>query len=232
MRGEQASMSMFSPSVTGSPPLARGTASDTSLPCGIPGITPACAGNRGRDSTDKPVSRDHPRLRGEQSAEAAQGDISKGSPPLARGTAFLSTVFGFVDRITPACAGNRYSTVLRCRITWDHPRLRGEQMNLQTKGENIQGSPPLARGTVVPSGRAAVNNRITPACAGNSCWRWPRRSNSRDHPRLRGEQSPNVIFITSNPGSPPLARGTASVPLPVCAIAWITPACAGNRENA
>ena len=200
---------MFSPSVTGSPPLARGTASDTSLPCGIPGITPACAGNRGRDSTDKPVSRDHPRLRGEQSAEAAQGDISKGSPPLARGTAFLSTVFGFVDRITPACAGNRYSTVLRCRITWDHPRLRGEQMNLQTKGENIQGSPPLARGTATIPCYTSVCAGITPACAGNRLRGVAVKGAERDHPRLRGEQSYSNGKQFNVEGSPPLARGTA-----------------------
>ena len=52
------------------------------------------------------LSRDHPRLRGEQGLSPASVCNATGSPPLARGTVFLRFENLIVDGITPACAGN------------------------------------------------------------------------------------------------------------------------------
>ncbi len=69
---------------------------------------------------------------------------------------------------------------------------------------------------------------ITPACAGNRGCSGPPRRPARDHPRLRGEQ----VRVCSRPapraGSPPPARGTASIRSLMEARLGITPACAGN----
>ena len=55
-------------------------------------------------------------------------------------------------------------------------------------------------------------------------------ANSRDHPRLRGEQCIVYRPYFFNLGSPPLARGTDNVAKCPPPARGITPACAGNRR--
>ena len=151
---------------------------------------------------------DHPRLRGEQRADTRTVYCSPGSPPLARGTGFLRAPTKSGTGITPACAGNSKHVVCDARQLWDHPRLRGEQIDVIDAYYLIWGSPPLARGTACAAIPRHGRARITPACAGNSISSTAVPSAARDHPRLRGEQK--------TPSGP-------LVPAP-----WITPACAGN----
>ena len=73
------------------------------------------------------ISKDHPRVCGEQEFLICLKHLLLGSPPRVRGTA--NNIFSplFTPRITPACAGNRIyisSRILRFR---DHPRVCGEQ---------------------------------------------------------------------------------------------------------
>ena len=151
----------------GSPPLARGTESFPS-PCVLRRrITPACAGNSKVLALFARIAGDHPRLRGEQFLQPPACAGGLGSPPLARGTDILSPIACRKARITPACAGNRYLLSLVRSLARDHPRLRGEQQELNHRAGMIEGSPPLARGTVVRVCACRYFFRITPACAGN-----------------------------------------------------------------
>ena len=115
-------------------------------------------------------------------------EANKGSPPLARGTVIHPHPLKAHHRITPACAGNsmQNSAVLRCLR--DHPRLRGEQVHMFDLHRHTQGSPPLARGTVLDGQKVYDSVGITPACAGNSKSDAEFFMHIRDHPRLRGEQ--------------------------------------------
>ena len=70
MRGEQTVGTVVYFTAKGSPPLARGTVLKQLYDYGDGGITPACAGNRVGFAFPLLLSRDHPRLRGEQSAGA------------------------------------------------------------------------------------------------------------------------------------------------------------------
>ena len=106
LRGEQTAVHLFSFLRLGSPPLARGTAGDRRFFKPLPGITPACAGNRALPSAPADTTEDHPRLRGEQFDKVLQEKTEAGSPPLARGTAIASPLRLSMRRITPACAGN------------------------------------------------------------------------------------------------------------------------------
>ena len=168
LRGEQDLLREKAEIAAGSPPLARGTVSKVIVPLDTVGITPACAGNSWDRLSGTYRAEDHPRLRGEQH-QALPVCLCRAG-------------------ITPACAGNS----ALCRIfppaRRDHPRLRGEQTRCTRCMASIVGSPPLARGTAQVGGNRNMQDRITPACAGNSLITAANHIKSRDHPRLRGEQ--------------------------------------------
>ena len=107
LRGEQQPEPQNGLFPAGSPPLARGTATIFAVDNNAFRITPACAGN----SCAAPIFRgrrgDHPRLRGEQKEMLNLRTHTRGSPPLARGTAHSGALSRGTRRITPACAGNR-----------------------------------------------------------------------------------------------------------------------------
>ena len=109
LRGEQSCFFVNSPTILGSPPLARGTAVVRAVRVAAYGITPACAGNSALCRIFPPARRDHPRLRGEQHTGDFYGKPFVGSPPLARGTGNQFSIGRRRCRITPACAGNRNS---------------------------------------------------------------------------------------------------------------------------
>ena len=130
----------------GSPPLARGIQLWRQPSNLESGITPACAGNTLLLRTNETSSWDHPRLRGEYGSRLKHREVSKGSPPLARGIRNLRRSFPTTRRITPACAGNTCVRDSYVSIKQDHPRLRGEYDLGQGLLLQAIGSPPLARG--------------------------------------------------------------------------------------
>ena len=140
-------------------------------------------------------SRDHPRLRGEQACQKWEGEPKMGSPPLARGTEIPPRAFRARRRITPACAGNSSHLYRSRRNGGDHPRLRGEQVYPTPAIPARGGSPPLARGTALDKLKPSWRTRITPACAGNSNGKIGVFLLSRDHPRLRGEQTKKRLVV-------------------------------------
>ena len=71
-------------------------------------ITPACAGNRGQQAFRVIAGEDHPRVCGEQASSSLQRTTNPGSPPRVRGTGIFLQSLLRRDRITPACAGNRF----------------------------------------------------------------------------------------------------------------------------
>ena len=110
-----------------------------------------------------------------------------GSPPLARGILCDNAHINKVDRITPACAGNTASG-RTARIPYlDHPRLRGEYGDMSCNPQVVMGSPPLARGIRGKETKSNRQQRITPACAGNTLKGEKSFQMVWDHPRLRGE---------------------------------------------
>ena len=106
--------------------------------------------------------------------------------------------------------------------------MRGEQSAFSRSKSLCTGSPPLARGTGTGSESIKDFGGITPACAGNSFLPASFYIQSRDHPRLRGEQLKTISREIMSGGSPPLARGTAPWVRPYAQVQRITPACAGN----
>ena len=146
--GEQYARSAFFASLLGSPPRVRGTATSTGAHLRLPGITPACAGNRGVSFADSFFLTDHPRVCGEQLSGDVQAILMEGSPPRVRGTVAASLPRPCRVRITPACAGNSMIAEKRIINQEDHPRVCGEQLYWRDFPLLLIGSPPRVRGTV------------------------------------------------------------------------------------
>ena len=156
------------------------------------------------------------------------GDAT-GSSPRARGT--VPDRFGglYGHGIIPACAGNSRSDSPTGSASWDHPRVRGEQVDTNILAQQTPGSSPRARGTGVAVFQALRLSGIIPACAGNRSRHACTKAIRRDHPRVRGEQQPASNSVAPVRGSSPRARGTDVAPDHGHLRCGIIPACAGNR---
>ena len=166
MRGEKVGLTERTVKPEGSPPHARGKEFVTNRLIPPLGITPACAGKRQIRRMMRLYWRDHPRMRGEKSNSSSEtGDI-EGSPPHARGKGRRRPRHDRDRGITPACAGKRQCRTPKARLSWDHPRMRGEKQQPVPLHRFIQGSPPHARGKDFRDDDGNLLTGITPACAG------------------------------------------------------------------
>ena len=92
--------------------------------------------------------------------------MNPGSPPLTRGKVQQHVRKHFGDRITPAYAGKSKGEQKDEKTNRDHPRLRGEKLDLGFKRWDKDGSPPLTRGKVDYCDHLYLDSGITPAYAG------------------------------------------------------------------
>ena len=131
--------------------------------------------------------RDHPRMRGEDRDVWESTAMDLGSPPHARGRLERQSVYGAMERITPACAGKTRREVGTMGKNSDHPRMRGEDWLDLASPAHVSGSPPHARGRLARPGQPRARLGITPACAGKTNPLTGGFWSSSDHPRMRGE---------------------------------------------
>jgi len=166
--GEQMSSGIFEFAGKGSPPPLRGTVWFVMVPAAKYRITPAPAGNRPARHGFAVLCQDHPRPCGEQCNNGRLFLPRSGSPPPLRGTDSASSTNGQNHRITPAPAGNSRLLPGSSAPLQDHPRPCGEQPVQQNIAGVALGSPPPLRGTDPGLNKVVIDNRITPAPAGNS----------------------------------------------------------------
>ena len=229
MCGEQAAGGYGHPHPVGSPPRVRGTEHAHHEMEYSRRITPACAGNRDMEQAFPWLVEDHPRVCGEQCLLSPSRHLRQGSPPRVRGTVHGHPFGLFLGRITPACAGNRFSQFHKRDCRKDHPRVCGEQLPFRAVFRPFRGSPPRVRGTDIDNTKWEDIFGITPACAGNRYWWRTGTRKPRDHPRVCGEQDAGGKKGARLSGSPPRVRGTGEEAEPIPVACRITPACAGNR---
>ena len=196
--------------ISGSPPHARGRQKSHQRRIPNLRITPACAGKTITPGRSGTPGRDHPRMRGEDSASGPAGRASSrdhprmrgedldglgpewrygGSPPHARGRRVPDIARPSFLGITPACAGKTFSARKSEPRSRDHPRMRGEDSSGGISGPWEPGSPPHARGRPTGMVHGRGEARITPACAGKTAASTSRPLRLTDHPRMRGEDS-------------------------------------------
>ena len=101
-------------------------------------------------------------------------------------------------------------------------------MNLE---EFIEGSSPLARGTLRTFFFRPCNRGLIPARAGNTRAYALGKEDRRAHPRSRGEHIGTGAAACRDWGSSPLARGTLKVTNEVATGRGLIPARAGNTRS-
>src|SRR5579875_3328674 len=88
-----------------------------------------------------------------------------------------------------------------------HPRVRGDSSPVFTGIGCDCGSPPRARGQLLPQLLQPLADRFTPACAGTATAAAAPRASRTVHPRVRGDSTVEVDVPATWDGSPPRARG-------------------------
>ena len=153
-------------------------------------------------------TRDHPRVCGEHTILMSARVSMRGTSPRMRGTP--SKFHGMM------------------RIVGDHPRVCGEHRFARFVVDFSQGSSPRMRGTHDAARAKHITLGIIPAYAGNTMACRPFLRPIRDHPRVCGEHSSNVMIFGVGAGSSPRMRGTPTRPCTSSVRSGIIPAYAGN----
>ena len=109
-----------------------------------------------------------------------------------RGREFTSVATQTVAGITPAYAGKSFGYASFIAFMWDHPRVCGEESGLLLRPVLWQGSPPRMRGRDAANGFCAQFYGITPAYAGKSRGQGRNCTNTKDHPRVCGEETKKI----------------------------------------
>ena len=150
-----------------------------------------------------------PPPRGEQSTQVETDRLYLESSPRVRGAAILVNVSSIFSGIIPARAGSSLSAAESSRRARDHPRVCGEQCAAVCAVPSGWGSSPRVRGAGI---RAVINEDgygIIPACARSSLSSPRSTPETRDHPRVCGEQLFEPCFGVLGVGSSPRVRGAA-----------------------
>ena len=107
----------------------------------------------------------------------------------------------------------------------------GENLRPASRCRRRGGSPPRVRGKPGQCPRASCAERITPACAGKTCWAYVPGRSCEDHPRVCGENGLGRVRRGNPEGSPPRVRGKQSDVRETSQCGRITPACAGKTST-
>ena len=187
--GEQSISHASASNFAGSSPRVRGTGHFQCSRQTLTGIIPACAGNSTPRTRCARFRSDHPRVCGEQRMNSSNTRRCMGSSPRVRGTELNKKPSAQRHGIIPACAGNRTHYCSVPFVSWDHPRVCGEQLRLSPVHARLWGSSPRVRGTVKHLANGHDLFGIIPACAGNRGTAILVLGKSGDHPRVCGEQT-------------------------------------------
>src|SRR6185369_6993333 len=125
-------------------------------------ITPTGVGRTGEGRPCQLKVTDHPHGRGEDGPAEQGHDQVLGSPPRAWGGRGPPAIRVDAGRITPTGVGRTAARPGLCRVAADHPHGRGEDGEIMSASERLDGSPPRAWGGREEYRVVLPARRITP----------------------------------------------------------------------
>ena len=229
--GSTQGMCPTSPPRGGSSPHTRGAQYFAYPRHQYSGIIPAYAGSTEPAPHPSATRPDHPRIRGEHCQAILPVSSLAGSSPHTRGARLHNLIGDPGVRIIPAYAGSTPPNVRRYDSRQDHPRIRGEHIDLRAAEDTTKGSSPHTRGALVLTGGHPPDKRIIPAYAGSTTMRSFLPGGAADHPRIRGEhreRPPRLVLLV---GSSPHTRGAPMISMCGAGTRGIIPAYAGSTSD-
>ena len=173
---------------------------------------------------------DHPRVCGANASLRSSADRTAGSSPRVRGKRQFHLLVDVIVRIIPACAGQTPTHALGYVLRADHPRVCGANQHTDRRRGSEGGSSPRVRGKPVFGRGDLHEERIIPACAGQTVFGVHCAQLNPDHPRVCGANMISHYRCSLVHGSSPRVRGKRQhlgfVGLP----SRIIPACAGQTR--
>ena len=179
------------------PACAGSTFGTTGVPYCAMGSSPHVRGARHQPVVEAPAHGIIPTCAG--STVGRMNDLmqTQGSSPHVRGALLRKLLRDRPEGIIPACTGS----TTRCRTPssrpWDHPRMCGEHSVPSPGRPPLAGSSPHVRGALVFGNGGVDVDGIIPACTGSTSTPAPRRTTSRDHPRMYGEHASSAPSTTA-----------------------------------
>ena len=186
-RGENLLFDNVGKDLPGSSPLTRGKQLLLPVLQFSERLIPAHAGKTLEGRSQAVYAGAHPRSRGENPVATLPATIAPGSSPLTR--------------------GKRQQRNLQVCRHGAHPRSRGENSPGAMMMCPRTGSSPLTRGKLYRGGQHVRRHRLIPAHAGKTRESLSSGTNSRAHPRSRGENPHCTPRSPLAGGSSPLTRG-------------------------
>ena len=215
----------------GSSPHTRGARGEDSSMCRRAGIIPAYAGSTSAPASGWGSGADHPRIRGEHVKMAPELRTSLGSSPHTRGAPVCVAIVGREMGIIPAYAGSTWTRSRSGSASGDHPRIRGEHVQMNRAIADGSGSSPHTRGAHPIFDEVYRKQRIIPAYAGSTAALASQAHSIADHPRIRGEHFGHVVYTVGISGSSPHTRGAPRQRRLDHQPIWIIPAYAGSTTS-
>ena len=192
----------------------------------VPGSSPHTRGTPGSRSCQGYRLWDHPRIRGEHSADIHHAAPATGIIPAYAGNTKFP-IIGFKDKTgsSPHTRGTLGLTVVGCLIASDHPRIRGEHCSCaENSFRNVGIIPAYAGNTTHWQTCGYVVAGSSPHTRGTRCCRSRRCGSRRDHPRIRGEHDGYLPQNRLRPPDHPRIRGEhtylPAIPIPGVAVLY------------
>ena len=191
-------------------------------------LIPACAGKTRRWWRRGRRCGAHPRVCGENRM-GEQGILpAAGSSPRVRGKLLALGAHCPPRGLIPACAGKTQGFIPARAGNRAHPRVCGENQDVDAQAPLPDGSSPRVRGKLPRPRPGRRSRRLIPACAGKTRRRRACRRVRRAHPRVCGENRDAIRLFHSVSGSSPRVRGKLLLPERRGVRGRLIPACAGK----
>ena len=170
-------------------------------------------------------------MRGENQIFESFLSFLRGTSPRARGKRAWILCCQNAFRNIPACAGKTPPLADAGVVAQEHPRVRGENLIIESHKLSPFGTSPRARGKRSMMSLASSSRGNIPACAGKTgplAWT---SLTSPEHPRVRGENKVSAAEADYGSGTSPRARGKPMILDMTCGARRNIPACAGKTTR-
>ena len=144
---------------------------------------------------------------GENRGRPGRNREAPGSSPRGRGKLLEQPNDAGLRRLIPAWAGKTTAPEMVVVTAGAHPRVGGENARNACPSSSTRGSSPRGRGKPKAPKTVKFTVRLIPAWAGKTSPQTTRRSRTRAHPRVGGENLIGGCLVAPGAGSSPRGRG-------------------------